>query len=233
MATFNGTVTGGALNLRESASTSATRLVQIPNGTSISVSTISGNQDWFRTSYSGNSGYVLAQYVAITADGGTCTVSTSSGSLNIRQTASTNADVVFTAAKGITLRLLDTTSVSGWYRVSNSSGTSWGSSTYLTIITNPSTSGGTEDGYTIQATVDTEKNGVGGTLNMRASASSSAGLVTTIPDGTTIYVKSLSGEWLAAKYNDYTGYVSAALCTSPSWNWRSVCRWRTRCRVRL
>ena len=208
MATFNGNVTGGGLNLRTSPSTGASCPIQIPNGTSISVSTISGNQEWFSTSYGGYSGYVMAQYVAITADGGTCTVTTTSDSLNIRKTASTGATIIFTAAKGSTLRLLDNTSVTGWFRVSNASGTGWGSSTYLTVISNPG--GGTTGGdYTIPATVDTEKNGVGGTLNMRSSESSNSSVVTTIPDGATIYVKSMSGEWLAAKYNNYTGYVMA------------------------
>ena len=198
MATFNGNVTGGGLNLRTSPSTGASSPIQIPNGTSISVSTISGNQEWFSTSYGGYSGYVMAQYVAITADGGTCTVTTTSDSLNIRKTASTGATIIFTAAKGSTLRLLDNTSVTGWFRVSNASGTGWGSSTYLTVISNPG--GGTTGGdYTIPATVDTEKNGVGGTLNMRSSESSNSSVVTTIPDGATIYVKSMSGEWLAAR----------------------------------
>lgn len=203
MATFNGKVVGGSLKLRASASTSASSLTSIPSGTSISVSTISNNQEWFSTSYGGHSGYVVAQYVAITTGGDACTVTTSSGSLNIRKSASTGATVIFTAAKGSTMRVLE--SRTGWRRVSNASGTGWGSSEFLTLAGDT----GGSDNYTIAATVDTEKNGVGGTLNMRASASPSGSVVTTIPDGATIYVKSMSGEWLAAKYNSYTGYVMA------------------------
>lgn len=215
MATFNGKVTGGGLNLRTSPSTGASSPIQIPNNTAISVSTISDNEEWFSTSYGGYSGYVVAQYVAITADGGTCTVTTTSDSLNIRKSANTSATIVYKAAKGSTLRLLDTTSVTGWYRVSNASGTGWGSVTYLTVGSNPGdgtggTGGTTGDSdYAIRATVDTVKHGVGGTLNMRASASSGSSVVTTISNGATIYVKSMSGEWLAAKYNSYTGYVMA------------------------
>lgn len=203
MATFTGKVVGGSLKLRISASTAASSLTQIPSGTSISVSTISNNQEWFSTSYGGHSGYVVAQYVAITTGGDACTVTTSSGSLNIRKSASTSASVIFTAAKGSTMRVLENPGT-GWLRVSNASGTGWGSSGFLTLVGD--TSGGD---YTIEATVDTEKNGVGGTLNMRASASPSGSIVTTIPDGATIYVKSMSGEWLSAKYNSYTGYVMA------------------------
>lgn len=135
MATFNGNVVGGSLALRSSASTGSTRLTTIPNGTALTVSTISGNTEWFATSYAGYSGYVVAEFIGITNDGGACTVTTASGSLNIRKKPS--GSVIFTAAQNSTLRLLDYTSVSGWYRVSNGDGTGWASSDYLTITAYP------------------------------------------------------------------------------------------------
>lgn len=145
MASFNGKVIDGRLNLRSTCSTSSSSPIQIPNGTSIVVETVSGQHAWFATSYGGHDGYVVAEFVAISSDGGTCTVSTSSGSLNIRKTPSTSAAVLFTAAKNSTLRLLDIDSVNGWFRVSSSEGTGWASSDYLTIVTEPdgSTGGGT------------------------------------------------------------------------------------------
>lgn len=146
MASFNGKVIEGGLNLRSSCSTSSSSPIQIPNGTNIVVETVSGQHAWFATSYGGYTGYVVAEFVAISNDGGTCTVSTSSGPLNIRKTPSSST-ILYTAAKGSTLRLLDTTSVNGWYRVSNSEGTGWASSDYLTIGTAPggNSGGGTGD----------------------------------------------------------------------------------------
>lgn len=138
MSTFNGSVIGGALNMRASCSTGSTRLTQIPNGTAIVVSIVSGYNEWFSTSYAGYNGYVMAQYVAVTSDGGTCTVSTTSGSLSVRVTPSSSATRLYYAAQYSTLRLLDYTSVSGWYRVSGSSGTGWAQSQYLTITSYPS-----------------------------------------------------------------------------------------------
>lgn len=135
MATFNGNVVGGSLALRSSASTGSTRLATIPNGTALTVSTISGNTEWFATSYAGYSGYVVAEFIGITNDGGACTVTTASGSLNIRKKPS--GSVIFTAPQNSTLRLLDYTSVSGWYRVSNGEGTGWADSDYLTITAYP------------------------------------------------------------------------------------------------
>ena len=123
MASFNGRVIDGGLNLRSTCSTSSSSPIQIPNGTSIVVETVSGQHAWFATSYGGHDGYVVAEFVAISSDGGTCTVSTSSGSLNVRKTPSTSAAVLFTAAKNSTLRLLDIDSVNGWFRVSSSEGT--------------------------------------------------------------------------------------------------------------
>lgn len=137
MATFNGNVVGGSLALRSNTSTGSTRLATIPNGTALTVSTISGNTEWFSTTYGGYSGYVVAEFIGITNDGGTCTVTTASGSLNIRKTPVSGATVLFTAAQYSTLRLLDYTSASGWYRVSNNEGTGWASSDFLTIVTYP------------------------------------------------------------------------------------------------
>lgn len=205
MASFTGKVVGGSLNLRASCSTGSSALASIPNNTTLTVNTVSGQNDWFQTSFNGTSGYVVAQYIAVTSGTGTCTVTTASDPLNIRKTPSTSATVIYTAAKGATLSLLDNSSVAGWFRVSSASGTGWGSSDYLTA---DGGSGG-DYNYPIQAIVDTDKHGVGGTLNMRAYASSNAEVVTTIPDEATIYVQTLSGEWLPAKYNGITGFVMA------------------------
>ena len=53
------------LNLRSTCSTSSSSPIQIPNGTSIVVETVSGQHAWFATSYGGHDGYVVAEYVAI------------------------------------------------------------------------------------------------------------------------------------------------------------------------
>ncbi len=207
MATYNGNVVGGSLALRSSTN-SGSRLATIPDGTALTVSTVSGNAEWFFTTYSGQTGYVMAEFIGITNGGGSCKVSTTSGSLNVRKSPS--GDVIFSAAKDSILRLLDYTSTSGWYRVSNSNGTGWASSGYLTILTYPSGSGSSGSStYPYPATVETSKHGDGGYLNLRETASTSADAVAEIPNGASIYVQSLSGEWLAAKYGNYTGYVMA------------------------
>lgn len=205
MATYSGKVIGGSLNLRQSASTTATILAPIPNSTSLSVGTYSV-RDWFSTSYSGKPGYVMARYIAVTSGGQTGTITTESGPLNIRQTPSANGTILYTAAKGSTLRVLDSTSISGWYQVSGSNGTGWASSQYVTI--GGGNGGGTTD-YSIIAMVETDRFGNGGSVTMRSGEGLNYSSVTTIASGTNVYVSTLQGEWLPAKYGSYTGYIMA------------------------
>ncbi len=140
MASFIGRVEGGDLSLRASTSTNSQRYTYIDDDASVTVSTIPGNNEWFATSYNGYNGYVVAQYIAIENDGGTARVTTASGSLNIRKAPSGN--YLYGAPKNSIVRLLDTTSVSGWYRVSTGQGTGWAQSQYLTILTNPDNENG-------------------------------------------------------------------------------------------
>jgi uncharacterized protein YgiM (DUF1202 family) len=91
MATYNGQVTGGSLNLRASASTSASRLIQIPNNTKIVASDYSGDPGWYCTTYSGYSGFVMKEYVVILGSVDSQLLSVTGGSLNLRLYPSTSA----------------------------------------------------------------------------------------------------------------------------------------------
>ena len=93
MPTQYGLVTGGGLNLREQASTSSDRLIQITNNTTITIADY--NDDWYSTSYGTYAGHVLKQYVTalnissnVVQQG-----SVTGGGLNLCRTASTTADV--------------------------------------------------------------------------------------------------------------------------------------------
>lgn len=135
MATFSGKVVGGNLRLRENPSTTAEPLLWIPDNTNVTVETFTGNgsQDWFKTTYDGQPGYVMARWIAIVSGGTGGSVSTQSGPLNIRALPSTSAAISFTLARGSSLRILDLYSVSGWYRIGCSVGSGWGSSYYIAV----------------------------------------------------------------------------------------------------
>lgn len=72
---------------------------------------------------------------------------------------------------------------------------------------NTGNSGSTSDmrfGEYRYATVKTES---GGTLNLRKTASTSAGKVTEIPNGSRIVVRAINGEWCDVYYGDKVGFV--------------------------
>ena len=137
MAAFNGKVIDGDLNLRKTASSSATILIKIPENTSLTLIEESGKPAWFKTTYNGKTGYVMAEFIAITNDGGTCRVTTASGDLNVRKTPASGATVLYKATRNSTIRLLDCTTDPDWCRVSCSKGTGWAKSEFLTILTEP------------------------------------------------------------------------------------------------
>lgn len=68
--------------------------------------------------------------------------------------------------------------------------------------------------YSIPATVETTKHGVGGTVNLRSKASTSGSVVYKINNDEEIYVSTLFGEWLPTAYTapngtEYTGFLMA------------------------
>lgn len=118
MSTKYGLVFGGALNLREQPSTSATRLASIPNETTLAVT--DQNDDWYATTYGNLSGYVMKQYVQSlnqTTDivlNGTVT----GGGLNLRQKASASTDRLILIPNQTELEVVDYDADGDWYRTS-------------------------------------------------------------------------------------------------------------------
>lgn len=199
-----GKVIGGNLYLRSSPSSSASSILLIPDDSDLVVWD-SGSNGWFSTKYNGNNGYVMSRYVAITKDGGTCKVNTVSGSLNIRQTPSTNATVIYTAAKNKVLRLLDSSSVSGWYRVACESGSGWAQSSYLSNIIQPSAS-----------TIDYNASGITNALTPLGYATDYESILLTIPSGTSLSLLSVTYNnqiWYKTAYSGTLGFVHGGLIT--------------------
>lgn len=91
MATYNGTVINGALNLRKSASKGSTSLASIPNGTSIVVSEYQGDSGWYCTTYNEKSGFVMKSYVKLGTKLPYKSATVTGGGLNLRLYPSTSA----------------------------------------------------------------------------------------------------------------------------------------------
>lgn len=107
------TTTGGQLNVRASASSSAPVAAKLKKGSYITL--IEKNGSWWKVEYAENKyGYCHADYITI-VQGTPVTVATSSGALNVRNGAGTSYPKVGSVVKGEVVILL--TTANGWSRI--------------------------------------------------------------------------------------------------------------------
>ncbi len=144
-------------------------------------------------SVSGDVSYCSTYYMYVKAQGG----------LNMRLLPSQNSGIITNIPNysTVTVRGYSPT-IAGWYYISYGSYYGWVSSAYLTSYNTYSSGGyGTTSYYTVRAQ---------GGLNMRAYASTSAGVVLTIPNGATVQVYEIDNNgWANVYYKGYEGYVVA------------------------
>ena len=227
---------GGSLNLRENASGSARVLTTVPNGAAITV--VSRGSTWCAVRYNGYSGYVMTSFLrfvsvqptpAPTASptvppayaGEVAYVSTGGGSLNLRAAGRSSAQVISTIPNGA--QLIVTERGSAWCAVIYNGTAGYVMTSFLyfpgagvtaTPASTPSPtpaatawptavpSGGT-------ALVTTS----GGTLNLRAEATTSARVLAVMPNATVLTVLSRGAEWSQVVYNGISGYAMSRYLT--------------------
>ena len=199
------TTSSGSLNLRESASLYSRVIRTIPRGATVDV--LSRDTSWSRVRYAGSEGYVLNQYLTFqtspTPTPGTGTsmarVTTSSGSLNLREYASTSARVLVRIPQYayVTVYSRGTT----WCYVSYGGYAGYVMTQYLTFVSDTPTPAPT--GSTSVAQVSTPS----GSLNLRAYASTSARVLLQIPEYAFVTVYNRGATWSYVSYNGVSGYV--------------------------
>lgn len=118
--------------------------------------------------------------------------------LNVRATASTSGSIVTRLYVGAKVTI---TGESGnWYKI----GQGWVSKDYIKLSTNGETA--TVTTYKVNAT----------SLNLRASASTSANVLAMIPYGTLVNVTKTSDNWSYVNYDGLKGWVSSDYLVKPS-----------------
>lgn len=227
------TTESGSLNLRKSASKSAKILTTIPRNTVITV--IERGGTWSQVKYNGKTGFVMNEFLTfgeseekpeeddntpVTPPADTkpaytkAKVTTASGSLNLRKKASSGAAILTTIPRHTVIDVLDIDGT--WTKVEYKGKTGYVMSAFLTYMEGdvqdtpaaPTTPPAGSD-KTLYARVTTES----GSLNLRKKASSSAGIMTTIPRHEVIEVVEKKGTWTKVIYNDKTGYVMTTFLT--------------------
>jgi uncharacterized protein YraI len=191
--TGTATVIDGALNLRASASTSAAVLLVLPNGARVQLLGQTSN-GFSKVSYQGTTGWASSQFLSSSGPGGgTGTATVIDGALNLRASASTGASVLLVLPNGAQVTLLGQTS-NGFSKVRYQGTDGWAYSTYL------STGGG---GATTATVID-------GALNLRASASTNAAVLTVMPNGAKVTLLGQTSNGFAkVRYNGIDGWAYA------------------------
>ena len=224
---------GGSLNLREAANGTAKVVTTIPNGAEITI--LSRGSLWCAASYNGYAGYVMTSFLrfpvgtstaaptaaptqAPSVSGTSAYVTTSGGSLNLREYARTNAKVLTTIPNGTLLSISSRGSV--WCGTAYNGFAGYVMTSFLsfpgdpvivpsaqpTAAPTPVPGGNTALGTALVTTS-------GGSVNLRADASSGARVIASVPNAGIVTVYSRGSTWCAVSYNGTNGYIMTQYLT--------------------
>lgn len=216
------TTSSGSLNLR--ATKNGRVLRTIPQNAVIQI--LERGSEWCKTTYGSYTGFVKTEFLTFLNDNPTAaptqtvsaptaapsgrnyaTVTTASGSLNLREKANQNANVLTRIPQYAQVEVLSYGAV--WCQVVYNGITGYAMTSFLTLSSQPSqptatpTPAPTASGNGTIAWVATS----GGSLNLREAARSGAKILTTIPNGTQLSVSQYGSIWCAVNYNGRAGYV--------------------------
>ncbi|WP_394556369.1 SH3 domain-containing protein [Priestia aryabhattai] len=206
-------VNASSLNVRSSASTSASVVTNLPRNSKVTVVKESGSWSQIKTA-SGQTGWVASQYLQ--AGSGSSTPTSNSGSttsksavvnassLNVRSSASTSASIVTNLSQGSKVTVVKESG--SWSQIKTASGqTGWVASQYLQAGSGSSTPTSNSSSTTSKSAVVNASS-----LNVRSSASTSASIVTNLSRGSKVTVVKESGSWSQIKTaSGQTGWVAS------------------------
>jgi len=216
-----GTATANpSLNLRQSATTSATVLSSIPKNSQVNVLSKNGS-NWYNVVYNGKTGWVSGQYLMVketvapvvaptsapnvTKTAGTVTANPS---LNLRQSATTSAAVLSSIPKNSQVNILSKNG-SNWYNVVYNGKTGWVSGQYLMVKETVAPVVAPTPAPNVTKTAGTVT--ANPSLNLRRSATTSAAVLAAIPKNTQVAIISKNASnWYNVTYNGTTGWVYGA-----------------------
>ncbi|WP_413304948.1 SH3 domain-containing protein [Bacillus sp. 1P10SD] len=218
-------VSSGSLNLRKSASSTATIITTLSKGTAVTV--YSDANGWARVLANGVEGYVSSAFLSNVKPNSTSGsnsnpsatpvtkyVTVDSGSLNLRKNASSTATIITTLSKGKAVTVYS--DANGWARVLANGVEGYVSSTFLSNVNPNSTSGSNSNPAVTPVTKYVNVDS--GLLNLRTSASTNSSIILKIAKGTVVKVSSESGGWAKIEVYGQTGYVSSQYLSATKQN---------------
>lgn len=214
----------GTLNLRSSASLSGKVQAAIPDGAVLCV--FQTENGWAQVQYGAQVGWASTDFLVMSStypgqtsgQGSTpavVNIPSGSGTVNLRETASTTSRVLATVAHGGAVTILSNDG--SWCFVQAGAYEGYIMTKYLSVngttADTPATDDtpGLGDGET-EAIVKTAS----GTLNLREQPSMGAKVLMTIPRGESIVVTSRGEEWCAVRYGGVSGHVMTKFLSFPA-----------------
>jgi SpoIID/LytB domain protein len=224
----------GSLNMRKEARAGSAVVTTIPRGASVMVT--SRGETWSAVTYAGYSGYAMTAFLLFAGDSDTqdgepvsttATVTTQSGSLNLRQLPKAGSTILRTIPQyatvgvyqygaqwcGVTYGVTSGYAMTAFLTLASETATPTPSpaATPTDTVTETPTDTATDTpsptptatGGGITAIVSTAS----GSLNLRADMLPGSRILARIPKGTTLAIMQKLSAWSETTYAGYTGYV--------------------------
>ena len=206
--TYIVSASGSYLNMREEPNMSADVVTLIPDNTAVTVT--AANSSWAAVTWNGNTGYCSMDYLRkaaeTTAAATTETTAETTAAVTTETSAETTAEETTSAAEETTTTEATTTSEETTTTTTTTTTTAATetpaetTTETVTSVSDPVTS--FEAGAYL---VDTD----GAHLNMRASGSMNASILTQIPNESEVFVISCDGDWANVAWNGVVGYCKS------------------------
>lgn len=198
-----GTITGDNVNIRSDKTTDSSVISKVTSGDAI---TIVGIEDgWFKvTSPVSDYAYITSDYVQVTKAEGTVI----DNSVNIRQAASLQSEVIATANTGDTLTITGKVNEE-WLSIDYYGTTAYIHSDYVNSSMLPYLKGTTAIATNAQPTDNVYATVTSSDLNLRAGASTEANVIKRLPNGYTLDVLGYDNGWIRVSDGSSTGFVKS------------------------
>lgn len=195
---------GSYVNVRVYPSYDAYILTELSVGTTVTITGMSNG--WYAVYAEGVVGYVHPNFLLTEGSGGTSQMATvTSGPLNVREAPSMNARVVAQLPTGLRVNVLSQEGT--WSRIQAAQINGYVVSSYLRIDGSPSNPTPTPPTNTPDANA-TIRTANGGSLNLRAYASSTAPIVGSYANGSRVRVLTQGASWCRVQVAGVSGYMS-------------------------
>lgn len=204
-ATGTGTTTG-SVNFRKGPGTSYSSIKMLSKGTKLTIYGLENG--WYKVSVGGTTGYVSKDYVKLDSTSGGTQAGTTTWVgevygeyVRMRSTPdlSTQSNILGDYPVGTRVTILAQTT-NGFYQVIVNGVTGYMHKDYVKIV------GETESASTTSGTTGTTGTTTAN-VYLRAKASSTGSVLTTIPKGSTLTILGSSGDYYQAQYGSLTGYL--------------------------